>query len=69
MWADGRVKEKGQGGAGYGEGVARGRGGHGGGWRRKVMGGEEQDTNTGPDLAPLPPQQPLGYRCTVTALW
>ena len=50
MWADGRVKEKGraQGRAGYGEGVARGRGGHGGGWRRKVMGGEGQETNTGP---------------------
>ena len=31
MWADGRVKEKGQGRARYGEGVARGRGGHGGG--------------------------------------
>lgn len=60
MWADGRVKEKGGvwrgcgtregrawGRAGYGEGVAQGRAGHGGGWRRKVMGGEGQETNTG----------------------
>ena len=49
VWTDGRVKEKGraQGRAGYGEGGARERVGHVGRWRRKVMGGEGQETNTG----------------------
>ena len=37
-----------EGGEGMGEGGAWGRAGHGGGWRRKVMGGEGQETNTGP---------------------